>query len=346
MSKKIITRAPNHLGDCVLALPMINETRECYPGATLTVLVPEKLGELFENNQAIDRLIKFPGQHAHGLAGVFKLREFIKDEEFDIGYVLPPSFSSASVFKLSGVKERIGYIADGRRLLLTKPLPLPAPINSCHRSELYFNMLKRATGKELTFAKPKIFLSDEDIAQGQKLLSDFGVGDGEKFVAVAFRAVAESRRWGMENYRELTKRLIAEHGLNVVLIGKDEDRAEGDQIAAGAGSTKVFNLSGKTGVRELASVLTQAAMFIGNDSGAAHLAAAVGVPLVVLSGADDPKETSPFSSKKKLLYLSELKCISCVKNRCELKGNAYMQCMKGISVEMVMKAFNELRIGI
>jgi len=343
MSQKIIIRAPNHLGDCVLALPMINETREAYPGSTLTLLVPEKLGELFESNQAIDKIIKFPGRHAHGLAGVFKLREFIKDEEFDIGYVLPPSFSSASVFKLSGVKERIGYITDGRRLLLTKPLPLPAPINSCHRSELYFNMLKRAAGIELQFVKPKIFLSDEDITRGQKVLKDFGIKDGEKFAAIAFRAVGESRRWGLEKYLELAKRLIAEHSLKVVLIGKDDDRTEGDKIASGAGSTRVFNLAGKTGVRELSSILTQALMFIGNDSGAAHLAAAVGTPIVVISGADDPKETSPLASQKKLLYLSELECISCVKNKCELKGEAFMQCMKGISVEMVMKAINELK---
>ncbi|MGH8014709.1 MAG: glycosyltransferase family 9 protein, partial [Candidatus Zixiibacteriota bacterium] len=200
MSKKIIIRCPNHLGDCVLALPMINETREAYPGATLTILVPEKLGELYTNNKAIDRIIKFPGQYAHGLAGVFKLREFIKDEEFDIGYVLPPSFSSASVFKLSGVKERIGYISDGRRLLLTKPLPLPLPINSSHRSELYFNLLKRGAGKELEYRKPKIFLSDDDIAKGQKVFKDFGIADTDKFVAIAFRAVGESRRWGVEKY--------------------------------------------------------------------------------------------------------------------------------------------------
>lgn len=342
MSQKVIIRAPNHLGDCVLALPMINEAREVHPGATLTLLVPEKLGELYENNQAIDHIIKFPGQHAHGLAGVFKLREIIKDQEYDVGYVLPPSFSSASVFKLSGVKERIGYVADGRRLLLTKPLPLPSPINSCHRSELYFNMLKRAAGMELPFVKPKLFLSDDDIARGQKVLNDFGVEAGEKFVAIAFRAVGESRRWGVEKYTELAKRLIAEQNVKVVLIGKEEDRTEGEQIASGAGVSKVSNLSGKTSVRELATVLSQAALFVGNDSGAAHLAAAVGASVVVLSGADDPLETSPLASRKKLLYLSELACISCVKNRCELKGEAFMQCMKGISVEMVMAASSEL----
>jgi heptosyltransferase-2 len=346
MSQKIIIRAPNHLGDCVLAMPMINETHEAYPGSTLSVLVPEKLSELFENNQAIDRIIKFPGEYAHGLAGVFKLREFVKDEDFDIGYILPPSFSSASVFKLSGVKERIGYVTDGRRLLLTKALSLPSPINSCHRSELYFNMLKRAAGVELEFSKPKLFLSDADIASGQKLLKDFGIDEGEKFVAVAFRAVGESRRWGKEKYAELTKRLIAEHAVRVVLIGKAEDRPEGDTIANEAGTTNVCNLAGKTGVRELASVLSQATAFIGNDSGAAHLAAAVGAPIVVLSGADDPKETSPLASKKKLLYLSHLECISCVKNKCELKGESYMQCMTGISVEMVLDGFGELQSSV
>ncbi len=342
MSKKIIIRTPNHLGDCVMAMSMINETRESYPGSSLAILVPENLAELFENNQAVDRVIKFPSQYAHGLAGVFKLREFIKDEAFDIGYVLPPSFSSASVFKLSGVNERIGYVADGRRLLLTKPLPLPTPINSCHRSELYFNMLKRATGQELTFAKPKIFLSDEDIAKGQKLLRDFGIADGEKFVAVTFRAIGESRCWGTKNYLELTKRLIAEHGLKVVLLGIEEDHLEGDRITSGAGSNRVINLAGKTGMRELTSILTQAVMLIGNDSGVMHLAAAVGAPLVVLFGAGDPKETLPLASQKKLLYLGELACISCVKNKCELKGDAFMQCMKGISVEMVMTAIYEL----
>ena len=342
MSIKIVIRAPNHLGDCVLALPMINEVREAHPGSSVTLLAPENLSEVYDNNQAVDRIIKFPDTYKHGLAGVFKLKEYIKNEEFEIGYVLPPSFSSASVFKLAGVRERIGYIADGRRLLLTKALPLPSPINAAHRSETYFNLLRRSVDTEIAYVKPKIFLSDEDIGRGQKLLKDFGINEGEKFAVISFRAVGESRRWGIDKYTELTKRIISEHDSKVVLVGLDADRLEGDKIAASAGESKVSNQAGKTGVRELASVLSQSSMFIGNDSGVAHLAAAVGAPVVVLSGADDPKETSPLASKKKLLYLSNLDCISCVKNKCTLNGDQFMQCMKGISVDVVMKAFNEL----
>lgn len=342
MKKNIIIRSPNHLGDCVLALPMINETREAYPGSSVTLLAPENLSEVYENNQAVDRIIKFPDNYKHGLAGVFKLKEYIKNENFDIGYVLPPSFSSASVFKLAGVKERIGYISDGRRLLLTKPLPLPSPINSSHRSETYFNLLRRSVDTEIGYVKPKLFLSDDDINTGLKLLKDFGVTEGQKFVVIAFRAVGESRRWGIDKYTELTKRIISEYDLKVVLVGLDVDRLDGDKIALAAGESRVSNQAGKTSVRELTSVISQAGMFIGNDSGVAHLAAAVGAPVVVLSGADDPKETSPLASKKKLLYLSNLECISCVKNKCLLNGDQFMQCMTGISVDMVMNAFNEL----
>ena len=100
--------------------------------------------------------------------------------------------------------------------------------------------------------------------------------------------------------------------------------------------------AGKTTLRETAALLSRARIFIGNDSGPAHLAAAVGVPLVVLSGADDPRETSPISSQKKLIYPDHIECISCVKNKCPLKGEHLMRCMKEISVEMVLAAVKEL----
>jgi len=168
MSHKIIVRAPNHLGDCIMSMPMIGETGEAFPGCSLTLLIREGLSELFEGNQAIDEILTFPDRYAHGLAGVFKLTDIIKRGKYDTGFILPPSFSSASAFKLAGVSERIGYIADGRRLLLTRALPLPEPINSTHRSETYLNLLRRSHGKEYSYSKPKLFLSDDDISKGVK----------------------------------------------------------------------------------------------------------------------------------------------------------------------------------
>ncbi len=336
MNQKIVIRTPNHLGDCIMALPMISEAQEAYPGASITLLTPVHLAQIFAPNPSVDEIITVPSQYVHGLIAVMKIKEMIAHKEFDIGYILPPSFGAAASFKLAGVKERIGYIADGRRLLLTKPLPLPAPLNEQHRSELYFNLLRRGSGAGLEFVRPKLFLNDQDVQNGTQLLGGFEIDEDEEFAVVAFRAVAESRRWGSSNYVELIKQMVATYGIRVVLTGTEEDRKAGDELAEAAGTKFVKNFAGKTSIREAASIFSLAKFFVGNDSGPAHLAAAVGTPIVVLSGADDPKSTSPMAARKRLLYLSGLECISCVKNKCPLKGDNNMQCMKGITVPMVM----------
>ena len=334
MATRLIIRAPNHLGDCVMALPMINETREVYPGATVTLLVPEALAAIFEGNPNLDQIITVPTAQVHGMIAVMKIKDLIAPHAFDIGYILPPSFGAAASFKLGGVKERIGYIADGRRLLLTRPLPLPTPMNHQHRSVTYFDLLRRATSTDLEYVEPKVFLREEDVAKAQELLTARGVEAGTDYAVIAFQAVAESRRWGLDKYTELVKRLRKFHNLQSVLVGGEADQRAGDTIVQDA-SAGAVNFAGKTSLRETASLMAGGKLFVGNDSGPAHLAAAVGIPIVVLSGADDPKETSPLSKKKKLVYLADLECISCVKNNCSLKGNAFMRCMKDISVDMV-----------
>jgi lipopolysaccharide heptosyltransferase II len=342
MAQSILIRTPNHLGDCIMALPMINETGEAHPGAQVTILVPETLADLYKYNPAVDHILSIPTQHVHGLIAVMKIKDIISAHQFDIGYVLPPSFGAAAGFKLGGVKKRIGYIADGRRLMLSKSLPLPAPLNSEHRSKLYFNLLLRGAGVEMEFTRPKLFLNDDDMAAGSRILSGFGIADDHHYAVVTFRAVAESRRWGQQNYTDLIKQIITKYGLKVVLTGSTADQREGDAIAASASAADVVNLAGKTSLRESSAIMSRAAFFVGNDSGGAHLAAAVGCPLVVLSGADDPKSTSPMAANKRLVYLDHLGCISCVKNRCPLKGEKNMICMKGISVDMVMQQIESL----
>ncbi len=342
MGPRILIRVPNHLGDCIMAMPMVNEVREAYPGAVVTVLVPEYLAEIFEHNPAVDAVFKIPARYVHGMMAVIKLREIIAPHEFDIGFILPPSFGAAAGFKLSGIEERIGYIADGRRLLLTRPMPLPAPINSQHRAETYFDLLRRATSTELEFVRPKLFLSETDSQKAAALLAGVGIGADQPYAAIAFQAVAESRRWGIENYRKLAERLMEHHQFSIVLIGGPSDQKTGDDLVASAGRREIVNLAGKTSLRESAALLAQADLFVGNDSGPAHLAAAVDCPVVVISGADDPRETSPLARHKRLIYLSHLDCISCVKNKCLLKPDLQMQCMKQITVVSVLDQIADL----
>lgn len=328
-----------------MALPMISETREAYPGATVTVLTPETLADLFVGNPGIDDLWSIPTRHVHGLIGVMKVKEIIARGAFDIGYILPPSFGAASSFKLAGVKERVGYIADGRRLLLTKPLPLPEPLNSHHRSEVYFDLLRRGAGVGFEYAPPKLVVNDADRDRANQILADSGLGPNGKYVVIGFQAVAESRRWGTERFAALAQRIVGGLNLNVVLLGAGADRKAGDQLMLMSGVGSIHNVAGMTTLRESAAILVRAEAFVGNDSGPAHLAAAAGAKLIVLSGADDPRETSPISNRKTLIRRDRLSCIGCVKNVCPLKGDAFMQCMREISVDEVYEALRELVKG-
>lgn len=327
-----------------MALPMVNNVREAHPGSEVTVLAPAGLTELFESNPAVDQILPIPAKHLHGLLAVIKIKEIVAPGEYDLGYILPPSFGSAASFKLAGVKKRIGYIADGRRMLLTKPLPLPEPLSSAHRYELYLNLLRRSTDLELEPVRPKLFLSDDDAARAINLLAGFDIAEYDQYMVVAFRAVAESRRWGTENYTELIRLMVAEHGLKAILIGSPDDQAEGEKIVRETElGDMVTNMAGKTSLRELAAIISRARVFVGNDSGPAHLAAAVGVPLVVISGADDPAQTSPVTPIKRVLRRDQLECIACVKNKCPLNGDELMRCMREISVEQVADALSEIQ---
>ncbi len=342
MSLKVIIRAPNHLGDCVMALPMINEAREAHPGANITVLAPETLAELYEQNAEVDVTLRIPTKYVHGMMAVVKIKELLAPHAFDLGYILPPSFGAAAGFKLAGIKERIGYVADGRRLLLTRPLALPTPLNCQHRSMTYFDLLRRSVGRNLEYAPPKLFLQDNDLDNAALRLAAFGLTAGRPYVTMAFRAVAASRRWGVAKYAELANLLAARYGVSVVLIGAADDAREGDELAAAVPDHEIVNLAGRCTVRESAAVIARSALFVGDDSGPAHLAAATGVPVVVLFGAGDPAETAPAGERVRVVRRADLDCIACVRNTCPLKGEANLRCMTGLSVAMVFGEIGKL----
>lgn len=215
-------------------------------------------------------------------------------------------------------------------------------MNSVHRSELYFNLLRRGSGAELTYNRPKLFLHDEDVQAAKNLLASFGVAEEQPFFVIGFRSKAESRRWGPERYAALCKQLIDEYGYHLLLVGSKEDASIGDWIIQSVDSPKVINLAGKNSLREVGAIMSMSRLFVGDDSGPAHLAASVGSRVVVLFGAGDPQATSPLAWHAQILYRNELPCISCLKNSCPLSGDGKMACLTGISVEMVLSAVREL----
>jgi lipopolysaccharide heptosyltransferase II len=330
----IVVRIPNHLGDTLMAQPAVRALAEHHPGGSLHLLLPEWAVPIYEGIDDVS-LLRLDRRYLHGPGGIKHQVGLLRANNFEAGILLTPSFSSALAFYLAGVKYRYGYRSDYRSLLINRGFAL-SDDSAVHRSERYVRLVERFTGGNIRTGPPRISVNRRAVEKAAAFLADRGVDPESDFIVMAPQAVAESRRWGSENYGRLAVRLIRQYGCRVILLGTKDEKQAGEEVAGR--SEGIINTCGETDIESAAAVLSKAGLFIGNDSGPAHLAAAVDIPLVVLSGADRPSETSPISDKKTVIIKSNLDCISCVKNRCPQKGEAFMQCMKQITIDEVHDA--------
>jgi heptosyltransferase-2 len=334
LMEKIIIRTPNHLGDCIMGFPAIAGLVKARPDWEISLLFPAWANPIYGGFDNCRKISLLPDK-LHGLRGIFYQSGIYMKGGYDIAVVLPPSFSSALAAFLPGVKKRYGYSGQGRRLLLNNAVKI-IKSNSRHRSQSYRHLLEEAAEMKFPFENPKINPTSENKSTAENLLQTSGIGINEPIISIAAQAVARSRRWGSANYSALAMQLAKKYNCRIVLLGSLAEFPAGEEIS---GSNKeIVNLCGKTDIGGAAAIIFRSRLFIGNDSGLAHLAAAVRVPLVVLSGADKPSETSPLSDQKTVIIKSSLDCISCVKNDCPEKGDRFMRCMKEISVAEVLSA--------
>jgi len=329
---KLIIRVPNWVGDAVMAIPTVDNARD-YTGADhITILARPATAPLFRNHPDVDEVIEIDDKTSRP-TGLLRSARILQRNKFDLGYLLTNSLSSAMIFKLGGVKERIGYAADKRTLLLSTAVAIPDA--AMHRARSYQYLFEIYTETKLSCRPPRLYFSALDENLAAEVLQECGIDGKTPFICVAPQAIAESRRWGIENYGLLANALIRQYDCPVLLLGTTSDREAAEGVRGS--ESNIHNLCGHTNLMTAAAILAKAALFIGNDSGLAHLSAAAGAPMVVLSGPDNPEETSPLSDDKDVI-IKELHCISCVKNACPKTGSEFMRCMKMITVDEVVDA--------
>lgn len=295
MTERLIVRAPNHLGDVVMALPALR-------AAGGDVLIREGLAPLLQLARLPGRIIPF----ADTLAAAWAMRR----GHYERGVLLPPSFSSALIFALGGVDHRRGTGTDGRRMLLTDPVSVGS-LKGLHRSVQY--MVLVGAGRDPVV--PRL-----DVARKSHEGTVIGVFPGGN---------APSRRWEPDRFAELVRRLT-KRGRQVVVFGGPTERELTARVAGGA----AVNLGGQTDLAQLASGIASCDLLVTNDTGPLHLAAAVGTPTVSLWGAGDPAVTGPLGAGHRMLRHPELDCVPCTKNDCPLAVDRY-RCLTLITVDDV-----------
>lgn len=327
---KIIIRAPNWLGDAVMSTVFLRRLRERHPEDIIHVLCRPAVKDLFRNFPGVDDVIGLYPRQALGV--VRRLRE----ARYDLGYVLPPSFSAALQFLLGGVRERIGYAADFRSPLLTQALPLDERFHYVRR---YLGLLGEA-GRDV--ASGDLFFPEPTNPgeAAQHLLDAAGIGSG-RLLAVAPGSQAPARRWFPERFAELINGLSENDWPAVALLGSGTDSPVCKQVEDLC-RRPVANFCGKTGLVAAGDLLKRCASLVTNESGLMHVAWAVGTPALVMAGPSEPRLTSPFGGRVTVLQRREVPCVPCVRNECFRPADVYKECMTRISVGEVRKALEEL----
>jgi heptosyltransferase-2 len=335
---RIVVLSPNWLGDAVMALPAIADLRRRFPAAHLAVAARGSVAPMFELAPGVDVVLTLTWKgRVLDRAGLHADASTLRDARCDAAVLLPNSMASAWLVRHAGVPERWGYAADFRAPLLTRAVPKPK--GSRHQAR-YYQHLTEALGAPAGPLEPVLTAHADDVAAARTLLTARGWDGVRPLVALApGAAYGHAKRWPPERYAALVSTLVTSHGATCVLVGAQVDAGATRQVqelAAPEARARVIDVAGATTLRTLAGVLASAGACVSNDSGAMHLAAAVGVRVVALFGPTREKETAPLAraARPATLLIHDVFCRPCMLRECPIDH----RCMTGLDPLRVQTA--------
>ncbi len=285
----------NWLGDSVMAMPAIQAWRRSHPDARLTMLVKPKCRDIWSMHDAVDEVLAFPGT----TTGSFFAARDLRRRRFGQAFILPHSFRSAVAPFLARIPRRIGMPGHGRDWMLTQVVKRDADAGAEHQSREYMRLFGEPGAVEL----PSLSVPRDALDSVKGLLPDSGK---VRIGLMPGAARGPSKRWPASHFAEAGRMLGESLKATVIVLGSETERELCAEVSRGVGQAAV-DLSGRTGLPELAALLSGCSAVISNDSGGMHLAAALGVPVVAVFGVTDPFATGPIGRRVRVLQDSELK---------------------------------------
>ena len=334
---KILMRATNWVGDAVMSIPALQAIRSSRPEAEICILGRAWVADLYQGQGYADRIVVFDhtGRHS-GVLGVEKLARELRGERFDCAVLLQNAFEAAWIAKRAGIGERIGYARDGRGWLLTRPVAVPQRGEiPAHESYYYLELLRRAgwIGGLPPVNRIELRVEAAALDRANETLTKAGARRGALRIALAPGAAYGSAKcWLPSRFAQLCDRLIADFDADVIIFGAASEAEIAERIA-GAMRHKPVVLAGQTRIGDLAALLAACQLFVGNDSGAMHVAAAVGLPVVAVFGPTDPEGTAPMTPQR-VLVQHRVSCSPCFLRHCPVDH----RCMTRVPVDDVYAA--------
>lgn len=368
---RILVRGVNWLGDAVMTTPALLRLRDAYPAAHISVLAPEKLKDLWQQHPAVDDVLTFSPSET-----IFSVSRRLRRRKFTHALVLPNSPRSALEVFAAGIPHRTGYARSGRSWLLTQPVTSRAeavkmhkrtvpeikqlvaepistkarpkalaeiPPSTAHQIHEYLHLVAAlgADPKPLAPALRAAPLTDS------KLARFFAPGSQRTGCLIGLNPGAEygpAKRWPVEFFAVAANELYRRLDCEFLIFGGPADAALAERLRASLpvpmAHGHVTSLAGKTKLGELMSILKLCQVLITNDTGPMHVAAALGIPVVVPFGSTSPELTGPGlpGDPRHRLLKSAAPCSPCFLRECPID----LRCLRGISVDRIVTAVTQI----
>lgn len=355
---RILVRGVNWLGDAVMTTPALLRLREKFPQSHIAILTLEKIAALYQEHPAVNEIITISQDDSPWQVG-----KKIKPLVFDLGIILPNSPRSALEIWFGNIPTRIGYHRPWRNWFLTHTVPerpervvmqkkLPAEIQRliqnpitpqnvhsplAHQVFEYLHLMA-VIGTNPAVLSPLIKVGENEVTDFRTRLGNFR---GPLLGMIPGAEYGPAKRWPVERFIAAALEVQRKTHCGWILFGGKGDQSITSEITAklitgtGAPAT-IWDLAGKTTLRELCAGLKQCQAVLTNDTGPMHLAAALGTPLVALFGSTSPALTAPGlpGGFHHALLQVTTPCNPCFLRECPID----FRCMTSISVEQVVEA--------
>ncbi len=334
MSRKVFIRSTNWIGDAVMSVAALREVRRLYPEDRLVLAARPWVSGLFENQGLVDEVVSIGTTPSR----ITAFRQAVSVARgCDQAVLLQNAFGAALVTIAAHIPDRAGYRTDGRSWLLTRSA-VPR-IKRLGRHQIYYYLdLLYQTGLSPTDYlsdsgfKPDIHLvtDDSSLASAHRRLDENGVVGNRPVVGLNPGAFfGSAKRWFADRWAALADLLIQRLDAQILIFGSREEKRLADEIRESMHYRPVI-LAGATDLPSLMALISLCDLFITNDSGPMHLAAALGTPQIALFGSTDEIATGPYSPKAQVVH-KHVECSPCLLRECPLD----LRCFEQIKVDEV-----------
>ncbi len=336
---KILVRSQNWIGDVVIATASFRCIRQSFRDSLISVVAKPWVIPILAHNPHIDEIIEYDGKGNHkGVRGLLRLARYLRTRRFQGAILLQRAFEAALIAFLARIPDRMGYTTDARGFLLTHKARCSKEEFRVPRLEHDLKLLK---GFGLKVGEKELVLpiGQEQRGRAERRLRDLGFRLDEPLVGFSAGAVGSVlKRWYPERFAELAVRIRDAYPAKVLLFGAPDERELGEEICRMAANSGLVNLAGHTSLEEAIALIGLCGLFVTNDSGLMHVAAALDVPLVGIFGPTDPGRTAPWSKRFVLVRDEGVDCYGCRMRDC----NHEHKCMEVISVERALQGVREV----